>query len=271
MKQMKQLFVSRKFWEIMGVMCVAVVLLATCSDAHSFVIRPVRSTVAVGEATDIRVTLSEPFAVPDLSLYGYGAEVDAQLIYASGKKEPITGFSFFNSKNPSDTDPTHSDVQKTSVTVSEAGTAMVCAKMTMQMPEEIAPGQPHLVCFAKSAMNMAPDGAAQRAVGGDILEIVPMGNLNGLRAGESFRVQVLFRGEPLPGATVGAAYDGLAIDEETGEQAYSVQTTVDGNGMASVTPDRAAFWLLNVGHAVRQCLEIKFTTLDFHYHYFAAL
>ena len=109
--------------------------------------------------------------------------------------------------------------------------------MTMRMPKEVVPSQPYLVCFAKNAMNMTEDGAAQKAVGGnDVLEIVPMGNLNGLTVGEPFQVQVLFKGKPLSGATVEAAYDGLPIDPETGEQDYSLQAVTDANGMASVTP-----------------------------------
>jgi hypothetical protein len=213
----------------------------------------VRSTVAVGETTDIWVTLSEPFALPDLSLYGYGATLDAQLVYASGAKEPIEDFSFFNSKDPSDTAPNHSDVQKASIDILEAGTVMLCAKMNMRMPVAVDPDQPYLVCFAKNAMNMAEDGAAERAVGGnEVLEIVPMRNLNGLTAGEPFTVQVLFKGNPLPGATVKAAYDGLPLDEAEDEQAYSLQNTTDENGVASITPDRAAFWLLNVDRAVTE-------------------
>ncbi|MDR1622393.1 MAG: DUF4198 domain-containing protein [Synergistaceae bacterium] len=246
---MKGSFVSRKFLVIAGAVCAAMVLSAGCSEAHSFVIEPVRNTVALGEAADVWVTLSEPFATPDLSLYGYGAEIEAQAVYASGKKDPITGFSFFNSKNPSDSDPSRSDVQKASFSASEAGTVVVCAKMTMQMPKEVVPSQPYLVCFAKNAMNMAEDGAAQKAVGGNgVLEIVPMRNLNGIAAEVPFKVQVFFKGKPFPGATVSAAYDGLPIDEETGEQAYSVHAVADENGVASVTFERAAFWLLSVAH-----------------------
>jgi hypothetical protein len=223
-------------------------LWAARSGAHSFVVKPARNTVAVGETVDVWVTLSEPFASPDLSLYGYGAAIDAQLVYAGGRKEPVTGFSFFNSKDPSNTDPADSDVQKAKISVSEAGTVMLCAGMTMQMPKEVDPGQPYLVCFAKNAMNMTGDGAASKAVGGSgVLEIVPMGDLDGLRAGEPFEVKVLFKGSPLPGAAVGAAYDGLPLEE--GEQAYSIQETAGADGVARITFDRAAFWLLNAGHA----------------------
>jgi uncharacterized GH25 family protein len=250
---MKWSFVPKKFLKIAGILAAIVVLWAIRSDAHSFIVRPVRSTVAVGETTDVWVTLSEPFALPDLSLYGYGATIDAQLVYAGGKQEPIVNFSFFSSKTPSDVDPAHSDVQKAVVSISEAGTVMLCAKMTMQMPKEVVPDEPNLVCFAKNAMNVIEDGAAGKPVGGnDVLEIVPTGNLNGLTAGEPFEVQVLFKGKPLAGATVSAAYDGLPVDEETGEQKYGVQVTANGNGVASVTPDRAAFWLLNAEHEVRE-------------------
>ena len=250
---MKGSLMWRKFLMIVGVVCAAAVLLEGCSEAHSFIVRPLRSTVAVGKAADVWVTLSEHFAAQDLSLYGYGAEIEAQAVYASGKKDPITGFSFFNSGNPSDSDPSRSDVQKASFSISETGTVLVCAKMTMRMPKEVVPSQPYLVCFAKNAMNMTEDGAAQKAVGGnDVLEIVPMGNLNGLTVGEPFQVQVLFKGKPLSGATVEAAYDGLPIDPETGEQDYSLQAVTDANGMASVTPDQPAFWLLNAGHEVEE-------------------
>jgi uncharacterized GH25 family protein len=231
---------SRKF----GAVLLWAVLLTGSAEGHSFIVELEQNTVAVGEVSEVWVTLSEPFATPDLSLYGYGAEIEAQLFYASGKKEPITEFSFFNSKNPSDADPAHSDVQKAGFSISESGTVLVCAKMTMRMPKEVVPSQPYLVSFAKNAVNLAADDAAKKPTGGnDVLEIVPMQNLNGLTAGQPFMVQVLFKGEPLPGATVSAVYDGLPIEPKTGEQAYTLQVTTDEKGVASVTPDRAAFCL----------------------------
>jgi hypothetical protein len=241
----------KEFLKIAGVVSAIVLLWAVRSGAHSFIVKPARNTVVVEETVDVWVTLSEPFALPDLSLYGYGAAIDAQLVYASGGKEPVTGFSFFNSQDPSNTNPADSDVQKSKISVLEAGTVMLCAEMTMQMPKEVHPEQPYLVCFAKNAMNMTGDGAASKAVGGNgVLEIVPMQDLSGLRAGEPFEVKVLFKGNPLPGATVGAAYDGLPLED--GEQAYSIQESTDANGVARIAFDRAAFWLLNAGHAVQE-------------------
>ncbi|MDR1514360.1 MAG: DUF4198 domain-containing protein [Synergistaceae bacterium] len=248
---MRQSFFSKKFLAIAVFLFTAAVLAANSADAHSFIIKPVRLSVPVGGATDVWVSLSEPFAAPDIGLYGYGAVIGANLTYADGSKEQITGFEFFNKKNPFDTDPANSDAQKAKISIAEPGTVMASAKMTMQMPASVNPDEPRLVCFAKAALNTISDGAAKAPVSdGDVLEIVPLHDLNEIRAGEEFEVKVLFKGNPLRGVLVSAAYDGAPL--ESGEQGFTDSDVTDDQGIAAVTPDRAAYWLLYTAHPAEE-------------------
>ncbi|MDR1732750.1 MAG: DUF4198 domain-containing protein [Synergistaceae bacterium] len=214
------------------------------AGAHSFTAFPDYSTVQAGEQAFINFTLSEPFPTPDLSLYGMDHSLNANLVYESGRKVSISGFSFYNTENPSDTNGENSDVQRASVAVAEGGAAYIAATLRMNVPHD--PPLP-FVGFAKSALNIAP-GAGKNAVGDDdVLELVPVSDLFSISKDQPFEVKVLFKGQPLPGATVSAAWAGMPLAAD-GEQAWAVSAVADGQGIASVTPDRASLWLLSAGH-----------------------
>jgi hypothetical protein len=248
---MRQSFFAKKILAIAVLIFAVTIVTAHNANAHSFIVKPVLLTVPVGGATDVWVSLSEPFAAPDIGLYGYGAEIDANLTYAGGVKKPVTGFAFFNKKNPSDTNPANSDAQKARISIAESGTVVVSARMTMQMPAFVDQSEPRLVSFAKTALNTASDGVAKAPVGGgDVLEIVPLRDLNEISAGEEFGVKVLYKGNPLPGLLVSAAYDGTPM--ENGEQGFADSDTTDSQGIATVTPDRAAYWLLSATHQTNE-------------------
>lgn len=216
---------------------------ATDANAHAFIIKPVQSTVQVGAATDIWVTLSEPFAKPDLSMYGYRHEIDAKMVYANGESSPITNFSYYDTVRQSGANPASSDIQKTSATVAAKGTVMLTAKLQFSFD-----GGPYtFIGFAKNAMNLESDGAAQKAIGGsDVLEIVPMQDMNFIVAGKPFKVKVLFKGQPLAGCEVGAAWNGTPALPD-GEQDFPVTAKTDANGIATLTPDRPSLWLISAG------------------------
>lgn len=78
---------------------------------------------------------------------------------------------------------------------------------------------------------------ATRALG-HVLEIVPETDPSELKAGDSLRVRVLFKGKPLPDAAVSAVYSGADLK---GHQ-YPVATRTDANGMAELKLDRGGLW-----------------------------
>ncbi|HEY4682854.1 MAG TPA: DUF4198 domain-containing protein [Candidatus Acidoferrales bacterium] len=76
------------------------------------------------------------------------------------------------------------------------------------------------------------------------LEIIPLSNPCLLAAGDRLRVQVLFEGEPLAGATVHSSYAG-----RTGHH-YALSQSSDARGEAEFLLDRSGAWFVRVLHMV---------------------
>lgn len=98
--------------------------------------------------------------------------------------------------------------------------------------------------FAKVVMGNA-GGLATRPLG-HVLEIVPEKDPATLAAGEALPVQVLFRGKPLAGARVSAAYAGA---EMKGHE-FPVTAETDAQGRALLKLDRAGLWYARLIHMV---------------------
>lgn len=81
------------------------------------------------------------------------------------------------------------------------------------------------------------------AIGGR-LEIVPLTNPCGLRAGDTLAVQVVFEGRPLAGAWVGAGTEG------THGHHYPFRQRTDADGRALVRVDRPGPWFVRALHMV---------------------
>ncbi|HFB4854257.1 TPA: DUF4198 domain-containing protein [Neisseria gonorrhoeae] len=90
--------------------------------------------------------------------------------------------------------------------------------------------------------------------------------------GERFKVRVLFRGEPLPNATVTATFDGFDTSDrskthKTEAQAFS--DTTDGKGEVDIIPLHQGFWKASVEYKADfpdQSLcqkQANYTTLTF--------
>jgi len=98
--------------------------------------------------------------------------------------------------------------------------------------------------FAKILIGGA-GGLATRPVG-HVLEIVPEKDPATLVASEPLPVQVLFRGKPLAGVRVSAAYAGA---EMKGHE-FPVGAETDGEGRALLKLDRAGLWYARLIHMV---------------------
>ncbi len=98
------------------------------------------------------------------------------------------------------------------------------------------------------------------------LEIVPEQSPCGLKVGDSFRVRVLFEGQPPAGAHIAAGFQGA-----TGHK-YPVWIPTDANGRAAVKLDRAGVWFVRVLHMVpaqndpEADWQSAFSTLTFEVH-----
>ncbi len=98
--------------------------------------------------------------------------------------------------------------------------------------------------FAKVVMGNA-GGQATRPLG-HVLEIVPEKDPAALAAGEPLTVQVLFRGKPLAGAHVSAAYAGAEMKGHD----FPVTAETDAQGRALLKLDRTGLWYARLIHMV---------------------
>ncbi len=114
--------------------------------------------------------------------------------------------------------------------------------------QENAPGRELYSKAAKLAICVGDRTGIRRGGGeqplGFRLEIIPLSNPCLLAAGDRLRVQVLFEGEPLAGATVHASYAG-----RTGHH-YALSQRSDARGEAEFLLDRSGAWFVRVLHMV---------------------
>ncbi|MDU7692695.1 MAG: DUF4198 domain-containing protein [Helicobacter sp.] len=132
--------------------------------------------------------------------------------------------------------------------------------------------------FGKHVINVGHDAADTKLIGepvGQNLEIVPLDNPANIKVNKPFKVQVLYKGEPLAGATLTATFQGfdkrdpdeLAKVERHEAQAFSDQT--DDEGIVSIIPLRRGFWKAAIEHKApyhdaKICqFEANYATLTF--------
>ena len=113
--------------------------------------------------------------------------------------------------------------------------------------ETFAAGREHYSKIAKLALCTdvkIDDKRRYRARVGARLEIVPLTNPCGLRAGDSLAVQVVFEGRPLAGVWVAAGTEG------THGHHYPYRQLTDADGRALLQVDRAGPWFVRALHMV---------------------
>ncbi len=98
--------------------------------------------------------------------------------------------------------------------------------------------------YSRSAKLLVGSGTRATEALGHVLEIVPERDPATLAAGELLAVRVLFRGKPLAGVRVSAAYAGA---EMKGHE-YPVTAETDANGRAALKLDRPGLWYARLIH-----------------------
>jgi uncharacterized GH25 family protein len=113
--------------------------------------------------------------------------------------------------------------------------------------ETFSPGRERYAKVAKLVLctdDQDDDKRRYRTRLGARLEIVPLTNPCGLRAGDTLAVQVVFEGRPLAGAWVAAGTEG------THGHHYPYRQRTDAEGRALVRVDRAGPWFVRALHMV---------------------
>lgn len=96
--------------------------------------------------------------------------------------------------------------------------------------------------FTKTALVPGGDASFWSKPLGQTLEIVPLGSLAALKAGDTLTVQVLLDGKPLPQAEVGLSHEGYSKEEDT----YKRILRTDAQGKVNLPTDAPARWLARV-------------------------
>lgn len=108
-----------------------------------------------------------------------------------------------------------------------------------------------LTCFrhdirTKTEMRVGGPESGPGEPVGDLLEIVPMTDPQGLHAGDGLVVQVIHDGKPVSGARIQATYEGFSDKPNT----FAVEESTDEQGRATVRVETPGKWLVAVTHAL---------------------
>lgn len=129
--------------------------------------------------------------------------------------------------------------------------------------------------YGKHIANVGHESASKDIISkplGHLVEIVPLDNPANVQVGERFKVKVLYKGEPLPKATVTATFDGFDTSDRSKThkvEAQAFSDTTNDQGEVDIIPLRQGFWKANVEHKVdfadqKVCQkEATYSTLTF--------
>lgn len=129
--------------------------------------------------------------------------------------------------------------------------------------------------FGKNIVNVGHQSAGTAVITrpvGQHLEIVPLDNPDNIQVGQRFKVRVLFKGEPLPKATLTATFDGFDTSDRSKThkvEAQAFSDVTDDKGEVDIIPLRQGFWKAQVEHKVdfpdqKVCQkQANYTTMTF--------
>jgi len=127
------------------------------------------------------------------------------------------------------------------VTAPSSATFIVCASRRAQIVSPATGGNRTIEQFAKALVNLSVGDDGYRAVVGDRLEIVPVGNPAAAKIGDEITFKVLFEGKPLS-TPVFATYDRFSESEAT----YAYYTEAADDGTARVKITHPGLWMVRV-------------------------
>lgn len=224
-------------------------LVANVASAHLLVALPDRFETATGGNLLLKAGLSEPlitfvYSRENLLALGYAGNVakfSGNVFYADGTSSALADAMF----TPANTArPASSDHDIANLSIQKTGTTIIAPRFDFNS------GTRPTVATAKTFINWTSDGmATKRCFGNDAIEIVMAENISRVSVGDTLKVRVFLRGQPLPNATVSATYDGAPTDpnsDEPNENEY-LHVDTDSNGYATFTGiDRANKWVIGI-------------------------
>ncbi|GHV54885.1 hypothetical protein FACS1894216_15820 [Synergistales bacterium] len=235
----------RKILVLFAVFTIFTVFSALPISAHELILKPSKTTAAKGEVLPIELQSTHIFIVKeeveDISTIKAGIFLGGKLIESVLKpNEPDLRIDF-SVKIPALSPSTIVIANKTgdvwSVTpdgwkpggrkaVEAQGIKVVRASLTDK--------------FAKAIINPSASDKNFAAVAGQELEVVPLTNPADAKAGEYFKVKILFKGQPAS-IPVYATYDGFVKEFEN---TYAYYTESDANGIANIKITTPGLWII---------------------------
>lgn len=234
------------FWAL-----TALLFAASAVQAHEFILKPEKSTVAQGQAFGVQAQAAHVFMVSEEA----ENPADCRLyLLQQGKKHDIA---------------LHEDAANKTlagkVSLPAAGAAWLVGHRTPQVWSETTQGvlagdraalekQGKKVIsvtkyekFAKTLLNADPKDTSFKAVLGQDLEIVLLDNPASLKTGGTIRCQVLLKGKPVAGAQVQASYDGASPKEDF----YLASVESDAQGVAALPLSHTGLWMVRTAQTVK--------------------
>ncbi|MDD2967090.1 MAG: DUF4198 domain-containing protein [Desulfovibrionaceae bacterium] len=229
----------------------AVFLAAPAVQAHEFILKPEKATVAQGQQFGVQAQAAHVFMVSEEA----ENPADCSLfLLQQGKKHPIALSEDAANKTLAGT-----------TSLPAAGAAWLVGHRAPQVWSETTEGvlagdraalekQGKKVLsvtkyekFAKTLLNASSKDESFKAVQGQNLEIVLLDNPAAIQAGGTMRCQVLLHGKPVAGALVQASYDGASPKEDT----YLASVESDAKGVASLPLNHAGLWMVRTAQTVK--------------------
>ena len=244
----------------------ALLLTASVLDAHDFWLVPNAFAIAPGDDLVVRGQTSSRFPTSE-SAVPPERVADARVIEAGGTT-PIRDLAV------------HERSLRLSYRPTAAGQAMVAVTTRPRSVRESAEsfrryleleGVPELVERYRSEGRLPTDSVTRRytkyaktlvevgqgggrvydRTAGHPLEFIPVSDPAGLRAGDSFAVRLLLRGQPLPGVRVHASGVPAGMnDEQAAAQAREATATTGADGVARFEVPAAGLWNVRTLHIV---------------------
>ncbi len=100
--------------------------------------------------------------------------------------------------------------------------------------------------FCKTFVRVGASGEQWKTPLGQKLEILPLADPTSLKAGDVLPVQVLFDGKPIAVENVLATYDGFSLDE----MAFAGSYEPSGDGIANIHITMPGVWMIRVQHKI---------------------
>jgi hypothetical protein len=245
---------------------VSATALSGVAEAHYYTLTPQGSSARVGEEHNVITSFTHVFTVPELMPVPAGPEMDkfyAKFLYKDGTSTICPAFEpvQFPALTPGD-----NNCALTSEVIGKEGTVILISAVDDFRMQE-GDFKFRYWGFSKQILNAHGDKFSLTATDTDkeYLEIVPMSDLFRAVPGTPIKFKLLFRGEPVAGATIEWADEKAEVfmGDEGPENLATLEAVTDAYGFFEFTPKHSGMNFIAAMHAV-EAADPALSMMDFY-------